>query len=570
MSERGVNVVIGGAAGQGLATVGRLLAKALMRAGYNVAVSQVYMSRIRGGHNTFAIRAGTAPVGGPDEEMDLLVALNQEAVDLNAHALRKGGLLLLDAELDAKEAPSLSLPLAELAPEAILRNVAGLGVVGALLGLGQDVFETLLSETFARKGETVVARNHAVLAKAYEWAYSRNVPFAALPEAEPRTGRLLMNGNDALALGAMAAGANFCSFYPMTPGTSIAQALISHGAELGVVVEQAEDEIAAINMALGASYAGARAIVPTSGGGFALMTEGLSLAAVAETPIVCAVAQRPGPATGLPTHTEQADLNLVLHAGHGEFPRAVLAPGSVEDCFHLAHRAIDQAELHQSPVIILTDQHLADSLCAVDAFDLDALPPVSRPATHAEVGDDYERYAETESGVSPRLLPGFGPHVVVADSHEHRPDGHITEDPDIRVTQNEKRLRKGLGLWRDALPPQVSGDESPDLLLVCWGSSGDAVREAASVMRGHGVRTGVVHFTQVWPLRADAFLGEFDSAREVVCVESNATGQFAALLRRETGFGFSYLVLRHDGLPLTARYIVDRLDARVCSSPEEG
>jgi 2-oxoglutarate ferredoxin oxidoreductase subunit alpha len=380
-----------------------------------------------------------------------------------------------------------------------------------------------------------------------------------MPQAAGADALLAMDGNQAVVLGALAAGVRFCSFYPMSPATSIAEGLARVAVDMGVVVEQAEDEIAALNMALGASYAGARSIVPTSGGGFALMVEAVSLAGVMETPVVVVLAQRPGPATGLPTRTEQGDLNLVLYAGHGEFPRAIFAPGNIDQCFHLAHRAFDQAELHQSPVFILTEQYLADSYRAVEPFDLDSLPEPVLPDFETADPDGYERYAFTESGVSPRLAPGFSKALVVADSHEHTPQGHITEDQEIRTRMVDKRLRKGRGLVEDAIPPDLYGDESPDTLLVCWGGALGPAVEAGELLRHQGDNVSVLHFSQVWPLNPDHFLPILRRAGRTVCVEGNATGQFAGLLRQETGFKVDALVLRYDGRPFTARYIMDRL-----------
>jgi 2-oxoglutarate ferredoxin oxidoreductase subunit alpha len=275
----------------------------------------------------------------------------------------------------------------------------------------------------------------------------------------------MLNGNEAIALGSLSAGLKFSSFYPMTPSTSISLNLAGHARQMGLIVEQAEDEIAAINMAIGASFAGVPSMVATSGGGFALMVEGISLAAMTETPLVVVVAQRPGPATGLPTRTEQADLELVLHAGHGEFPRAIFAPGTVEECFHLTRRAFELAERYQGPIFLLTDQFLADSYRAVASFDVENLAPV-------HVGNDvtgpspYLRFVITESGVSPRLLPGITEHLVVADSDEHTQDGHITEDLSVRKLMVEKRLKKGKGLRAEVIPPDMKGNGNPDLLLV--------------------------------------------------------------------------------------------------------
>jgi 2-oxoglutarate ferredoxin oxidoreductase subunit alpha len=325
---------------------------------------------------------------------------------------------------------------------------------------------------------------------------------------------------------------------------------------MGLIVEQAEDEIAAINMAIGASFAGAPSMVATSGGGFALMVEGVSLAAMTETPVVIAVAQRPGPATGLPTRTEQADLELVLHAGHGEFPRAIFSPGTVEECFHLTRKAFELAERYQGPAFLLTDQFLADSYRAVLPFDVENLSPVRVGPEAVSTTAPYRRYAITESWISPRLLPGMTEHLVVVDSDEHTADGHITEDLAVRTQMVEKRLRKGQVISAEVIHPDMEGKEKPELLLVSWGSSKGAVSEAAFRMRANGENVATLHFSQVWPLVPEHFMGYFEEAGEVVCIESNATGQLARLIRQETGFQIKRKVLRYDGLPLTPESIL--------------
>lgn len=556
------NILIGGEAGQGLATVGQLLAKSLVRAGYEVVVTQDYMSRIRGGHNTFAIRAGVQDILAPVEDIDILVALNNETVQLHQNNLAEGGIVLLDATLDACSLHCYQAPFKDMIPKPIFENVAALGALCALLGLKREVPEKLLHDTFGKKGEELVKQNVTVMNTAYDWVKDNPAPFPPLPELPPKAeehNNIFIHGNEAIALGALAAGVKFCSFYPMTPGTSIAMNLIALGPKMGVVVEQAEDEIAAINMGLGGSYAGARTIVPTSGGGFALMVEGVSLAGMTETPIVVALAQRPGPATGLPTRTGQEDLNLVLYSGHGEFPRAIFAPGDVEQCFTLTHRSFDQAEKHQSPVFLLTDQFLADSLRGVPMFDVDALPAPVLPGTETDDPAGYERYAVTENGVSPRLLPGFGEYLVVSDSDEHTPDGHITEDLDVRITMQNKRLKKGVGLLEDTLPPDLLGADGADTILVCWGSTRGAAVEAAAQMTEQGNPTAVLHFQQVFPLNPDHFLPLLEKAGTTVCIEGNSSGQFAQLLMRDFGFKFDKQVLRYDGLPFTAKYIMDHL-----------
>lgn len=557
MSKAGINIVIGGAAGQGLATIGRLMSTAIVRAGYHLLVTQKYMSRVRGGHNTFSMRMGPEEVLGPVEAIDILVALNQESVDKHRDELADGALVLAGEDIDTGDLNALAIPFKELAPKPLFHNTVALGVLAATVCSDESILEKLLSETFAKKGDEVVEVNVDVVRAAYEWVKGQEYDFTCLAPPEDKRERLVLNGNEALALGALAAGCNFVSFYPMTPGTSVATALINKGAPLGLVYEQVEDEIAAVNIALGASYAGARPMVPTSGGGFSLMTEGVSLAGVSETPLVVTVAQRPGPATGMATRTEQADLDLALYGGHGEFPRAILAPADVAQCFYLAHRAFDLAESFQTPILILTDQYLADSFQDVEPFDLEDLPDVARPMT--EAGEGYKRYALSDDGVSPRLVPGFDKELVRADSHEHDETGWITEDGMNRVVQNSKRLDKAFGLEDETIEPDYYGEDNPDVLLVCWGSSLGACLDAMD--RADTDKTmAVLHFSQVYPLCESLFMDDLEKAGTVVAVEGNATGQFARLITRETGFEINNYVLRFDGRPLTPGYVLAGLN----------
>jgi len=412
-----------------------------------------------------------------------------------------------------------------------------------------------LDDFLGKKKPQIAEENRRVLEASVRWTAEQTISVLKLPEIPNAARHLMMNGNESIALGALSAGLRFCSFYPMTPSTSIVLNLAGWAKQMGLIVEQAEDEIAAINMAIGASFAGAPSMVATSGGGFALMAEGVSLAAMTETPIVVVIAQRPGPATGLPTRTEQGDLEFVLHAGHGEFPRAIFAPGTVEECFYLTRRAFKLAERCQCPIFLLTDQFLADSYRSVLPFDIEGLPSVRVSSEVVELLP-YKRFAITENGVSPRLLPGTSEHLIVADSDEHTEDGHITEDLSVRIIMVKKRLRKGKWIDSEVIPPDMQGEKKPDLLLVSWGSSKGAVKEAASRLRSGGKRVATLHFSQVWPLMPEQFMAKLEEARQVVCIEGNATGQMARLIRRETGFQIENKVLQYDGLPLTPESIL--------------
>lgn len=554
-----IHLLIGGEAGQGLVTIGQLLAKTLVRAGYEVFVSQSYHSRIRGGHNTFAIRLGGGPFFAPRDSIDILVALNAETVELHRGQLTGQALLIADSAFAPDLPGTIAVPFAELGPER-LWNTAALALLGKILDLPSDTLHQAVEVMLGKKHPEALAENKEIMEKSWGWA-TAHVPEHnfMLNGGAPTANRLLLNGNEAIALGGLAGGLKFCAFYPMTPSTSIVLELIAHAETMGCVIEQAEDEISAINMAIGAAFAGAPSMVATSGGGFALMAEGVSLAAMTETPVLIVVAQRPGPATGMPTRTEQADLEFVLHAGHGEFPRAIFAPGNIEACFHLTQKALLLAERSQSPLFLLTDQFLADSARPVEPFDTASIAPVMAGAEANTVSLPYQRYLLTESGLSPRLLPGLSEHLVVADSDEHDEEGHISEDHGMRVAMVEKRLRKIELLKQEAIAPSLDGEKGAELLFVCWGSTEGPVRESVAMLRGVGRSVASLHFSQVWPLVPAQFLDILQAAGEVICVEGNATGQFARLIKREAGFVIPSRIARYDGLPFTAHYILDRL-----------
>lgn len=553
-----LQIVIGGKAGQGLGTLGELLAKSFVRDGYHVCATQAYMSRIRGGHNTFAIRVSTARVAAPQEAIDVLVALDDDTVQLHRDEMtRETGVVFMDEAGSAEANRCIKMPLKKIA-EPRFQNVAAMSALAALFGLDKAVVSDVVSTHFGHMAAAVKEANSAAVEAAYAWAATAPKLIRKLPPSARVTPQLMLNGNEALALGALAGGVKFCAFYPMSPATSIMLNLVTHADAMGLIVEQAEDEIAAINMIIGASFSGSRSLTATSGGGFALMTEGISLAGMTETPVVVIVAQRPGPATGLPTRTEQADLEFVLHSGHGEFPRAVLTPGSIEECYHLMVRALELAEVSQGPVILLTDQFLADSYQDVPPFELDGTVALVLPSP-GNTSEPYRRYAFTASGVSPRRIPGASRDLVVADSDEHDEDGHITEDLKIRAEMVEKRLQKMDILTDNVVAPEYDGEDAPDTLLVCWGSTKGAVDEVAVRLRTEGQSVGTLYFSQVWPLVPAQFIERLQRARRVVCVEGNATGQFARLIRRETGFAVSRLIARYDGLPFTPEYIIEEL-----------
>ena len=566
-----LNILIGGAAGQGVHSITGPLAKALVRQGCHVLVSQSYQSRIRGGHLFNVIRVSDQPLVSPREGVDILVALNQETINLHRPEVSDDGIIIFDDSKEDTEKPEGIKSLA-LSPDTVLPdtkagdiavNAGACGAILGLLGVPVDSLVEFLEKTFVSKGDEVVGWNREAAKNGHQMGQDQGHPYSLADISKPSEPRLLISGHEALALGALAGGLTFVCGYPMTPWTSLLNAISQRAERWQVVVEQTEDEIAAINMAVGASFAGARALTGTSGGGFCLMTEGVGLAAMSETPIVVVIAQRPGPSTGLPTRTSQGDLEFVLHASQDDFPRAVLAPGTPAEGYRLGAKALRLAERFQTPVFILTDQYFADAQLTHVTEDFPAVEALPQPGSQCSGGEDYERYALSENGVSPRCLPGFGPEIVVADSDEHTPDGHLTEDLEVRVQMHRKRLAKLEGLAKEmGTITQVGKDDAP-LVLVTWGSSFGPAAEAVDRLKKQGTAARLVHLTEIWPFPKDAVTQALEGADKTVVVEGNAVGQLARLLRRETGIVADHLVLRSDGLPFTPNLILRSLEAEV-------
>ncbi len=568
-------IKIGGAAGQGMQTVGHILAHVFARGGYHVFSIQDYQSRVRGGHNTSTVRIRDKDVSAMTHGADILIALNKETIDLHRGEVPQGGAIVYDGEKvrlpdvspSHKDAPTLvSVPLDRLAQEKGGNKIYSNSVAaGAALGLMRYDFAPLagiLKEIFGKKG--AAADDNVNSARAgYDFVlekFSKQFSWRFAPLNDKR--RMLISGNEALALGALAAGCKFMSAYPMTPSTGIMTYLGGKAKEWGLIVEQVEDEIAAINMAIGASYAGVRSLTATSGGGFCLMVEGLGLAGMTETPIVVVNAQRPGPAIGLPTRTEQSDLEFALHASHGEFPRAILAPGNPREAFRLMGKAFNLAEKYQTPVIIMSDQHLADSCWTIDDLDVnDVTVDRGKILTQKDLAgmDGYKRHAFTESGISPRALPGTPGVVVATDSDEHDEEGHLTEDTGIRTRMVQKRMKKLDGLRREIAPPRVYGKEGAETLLVGWGSTCGAIREAVDTINADGGSAGMMHISELWPFPAEYVIQAMEKAEKCFVVENNATGQLAHIIRAETGRAVTGNILRYDGLPFSPEYIREGL-----------
>jgi len=557
-----VSIVLCGEAGQGIQTVEHILTQTLIRSGYHVFSTEEYMSRIRGGCNSTLVRVSSKRVAAPVDRIDFLVPFSPGAVH-HVHKRISSETILLGEKKNYGNGYQgenvIDIPLSEIASGVggpIYSNTVAVVLLARLLKVEKEVLDPYLRHHFAGKDETIVRKNLEAARRGYE------VSDALLRQGKIQIGlvnhnevrdEILIDGVEALAMGAMAGGCNFLSFYPMSPSTALAVLLAEHSKEFGIIVEQAEDEISAMNMGIGAWYAGARGLASTSGGGFALMVEGLSLAGMIESPMVVHIGQRPGPATGLPTRTEQGELLFSLHSGHGEFSRIILTPGTIEDCFYLAQKAFDLADRYQVPVFILTDQYLLES-----HYNIPSLDPARTPLQKhfVETKQGYKRYQFTESGLSPRGIPGFGEGLVVLDSDEHDEEGHITEEMNLRTKMVSKRLKKLDLLKKDILPPELVGPENYKTLIVGWGSTYPIIKEALE--RLGRVDTALLHFKQVYPLHPNT-VGYLQKAKKRVIVENNGTAQFGQLIRMQTGFDMDHKILKYNGLPFSVEELEERL-----------
>jgi 2-oxoglutarate ferredoxin oxidoreductase subunit alpha len=568
------SIKIGGEAGQGIQTIGDALSKVFSRCGYNVFTHQDYMSRVRGGHNFYQIRVSDREISASRGPVDILVAFDRESILLHGGELSEIGLVVYDstAMKEKYDGPQFfDVPLLDLATksggEKIMVNTVATGTVLGMLGLGTDIFLDILRDTLGKKGESVFEANVRAAQAGHEFA-GRECLRCEFSASAIGPKKMLIGINEAVGLGALASGCKFYSAYPMTPSTGIMLYIASKAKEYGVIVEQAEDEIAAINMALGASFAGVRAMTGTSGGGFALMVEGLSLAAMTETPIVIALAQRPGPATGLPTRTEQGDLLFALHAGHGEFPRVIFAPGTPEQGFYLTSKAFNLSQKYQIPVFILTDQYLSDSQWTYDGLSLDKLAYVDWRATESEMGGlkEYKRHLLTDYGISPFARPGASRHLVVTDSDEHDEDGHLIEDAHTRIQMVDKRLFRKMPLIRSEIaPPVFYGESRPDIILTGWGSTYGIMKEAVNGL-SDTKKIAMLHFSEIFPFPSNHdfdYLEILEKAKMTICVEQNASGQFVQLMRAETGFEFTGKINRYDGRPFLVEELLGEIDAYI-------
>ncbi|MGA9112121.1 MAG: 2-oxoacid:acceptor oxidoreductase subunit alpha [Smithella sp.] len=566
-----ITVRITGEAGQGTQTIGDALTQIFKSAGYHLFAYQDFMSRIRGGNNFFEIRVSIKPVHSPRRRADIIICLDKPSVDIHKKDLAVDGMLIVDKTkfgMAGLEVSMYDVAFNEIAlrvaNDALYSNAIACGLIAGLAGLDFAFVEQGMQAVFSSKSKEIIQNNINSVRAGFDLGLENQhrkmflLPAVGKDRLTGLDGIILLDGSSAIALGAIKAACKFYTAYPMSPSTNIMNIVAEHAAQEHIIVEQAEDEIAAINMAIGASFAGSRAMTSTSGGGFCLMTEGISLAGMTETPIVIVDAQRPGPATGFPTRTEQADLDFVLAAGHGEFARVVYAPGSVGQAYSLTIKAFNIAEKYQIPVIILTDQHLQDS-----ATDAHALDPGTSPAKRFIISKEesaeitsYKRYALTDSGISPRAIPSWIQDVIYVDSDEHDESGHITEDAEMRKQMVQKRLHKKLhGLLQELEQPMSFNTNDASIILLGFGSTLGILQEAAQALEKWKV--GFIHLSQVWPFPGDEMLKLLSGARMIISIENNAQGQLARLLCRETGIKVGKSILKYDGRPFDIDSVIE-------------
>jgi len=579
-----VVVGIGGAAGDGIDKSAETLAKTAARSGLYAYGFNSYQSVIRGGHIWLRLRMGQEKVHSAGDHTHALIALNQDSIERHAPEIESGGAILFNADKLKVNIPirdnvlTVPLPVAALtkplgAVQPVMQNTVALGALIFLMDLDFEVASSVLADTFAHKGQVVIDQNVSVAKAGYSYAREHFVPLGYKWNFT-RKRRPYLTGNEALSIGAVAAGCKFYSAYPMTPASGILTWMAEHSERCGVVVKQMEDELAVANVAIGAGYAGVRAMCGTSGGGFALMTEAIGMAGMIEAPVVIVEVQRGGPSTGIPTKTEQADLNQVYGASQGDFPRIIIAPKDVRDCFDSAVEAFNLAERYQCPVILITDLLLSEHPETVEPEYFSAAVPIDRGEVVSgwkSANGTFKRYAFTKSGISPRPIPGTADTLYIAATDDHDEEGVLISDvfcnAAVRRKISEKRMKKMSLALKDLPAPKIEGRADADVTLIGWGSMEGVIREAVEQLNAAGIRANQLHFKYLLPFHGKEAVEILQRTKRTICVEMNATGQFARHLRAETGHSVSDQILKYDGEPFEPAQIAAQVRAIVEGKP---
>lgn len=566
---------IGGQAGDGSMVTGRMLGKVFTRGGLNVIGYPEYPSLVRGGHNTYQVRASDEVIHSPTQKTDLIVALNKEGVLFHKDKINENGGLIYDETIDMSKyeiRPDIKkypIPFAKIIEELKalpqMKNTIALGATLALIDYPFEKLESALRDEFKRKGEEIVKQNVGVARAGYDYVHKHFKPGEFHKKIKPvsEKPKILIGGNEAVVLGAIKAGLKLFASYPMTPASTLMHFIADKEEEYSIVMKHTEDEIAAMNYAVAAGFAGVRSMCSTSGGGFSLKVEALGLAAEAECPVVVYNGQRTGPSTGMPTWTEQADLKFAVNASQGDFLRVVLAPGDVEECFQLAAKAFNLAEKYQLPVIILGDKFLGETHFSNNRFDESQVKiergKIVKGLPKLKPMERYKRYAFTKDGVSPRPLPGEPNGMHVCSSYEHDERGFSSEDFINRAKMVQKRAKKIKLLLEDLDPPGVFGEKDAEITLICWGSQKLPVLDALKLLHAQGIKANALHFSNVFPLNAKKLRPLLKMCKRTVVIENNSTGQFAGLLREYVGFRPSYKMLKYDGRQFFPEQIAEEI-----------
>ena len=563
-------VAIGGEAGQGIATPGDILARIFVRRGLHLNAYNAYQSIIRGGHIFLTVRVSDEECPTHGDKLDILLCLNQDTMDRHLHLMGPGSKVIYNSDTiepgEAAEGVGLCpIPVSELSQSRnrLIQNTIAVGVMSALVGLEFETIEDSLSLRFQRQGEKIVSENVSVARAGYDYALEN---FDAFPELLPSGEKPLgvWAGNDAVAMGAAAAGVKFYAAYPMSPSSGILHWMAQNARNLGIMVRQVEDEIGVANMVIGAAHTGVRAMCGTSGGGFALMTEAVGAAGMMEIPVVYVDVQRAGPSTGVPTKTEQGDLWQILGASQGDYERFVVAPTDALDAFNTMPELFNLCDKAQCPGLVLIDLLIGEGRFSFDPDDLDMHPNINRGELITEgtlSGETYQRYKDTDSGISPRAIAGLEGYVHVVATDEHDEDGILISDeftnPHKRRQMVEKRARKFQNVIDDVPPPELEGEKSADVTLIGWGSTYGVIKEAIAQLADQGVTVNHLPVKWIIPLHGDAIVDILSSSKKTIIIENNYSGQFARYLRSETGFAPDGHIRKYDGEPFMPHHIVD-------------
>jgi len=567
---------IGGEAGYGILSAGAMFSRAMLRAGLHIYDYSEYPSLIRGGHNTYEVSVSDRKIRAPRRPINLLIALNQETADIHKTELSSDAAVIYNSDntkLTEGHFPGsilpIGIPLEDLAIKAgaqkVSRNVVALGASFAILNLPFDLLQEIIELNFKlkKKDDNITATNLAAAHSGFDYIKNEIKPnFNYQAKAQENPSRMILSGNDAIVWGAIQAGCKFLSAYPMTPASSILHVMAAQARNYNMVVKHVEDEISAINAAIGAGYTGVRAMTATSGGGFCLMTEAWGMAGMAEVPLVAVEAMRTGPSSGMPTWSGQGDLKFLLSASHGEFPRFVIAPGDTEQCFEYIQHAFNIAEKYQTPVMFITDKFLAAGHKSIEKQELKKVPIKRGDVLKLEdlmAMSNYKRYQFTKTGVSPRSLPGTLGGEYISNSDEHDEFGFSEEGAENRTKMMDKRFLKEETARKEIPDPILEGDKKADITLISWGSTRGPILEAIGELKKQGKSVNFLQIIYISPLPTSKIKEVFKKAKKVAIVENNKTGQLAGWIREQTGLSPDYKILKYDGRPFFTHELVETI-----------